>query len=69
VLPDRVPLEKRSLLFVAYLELDLHPSISIAERDRQIMAAYLGGMKQSALARQHGVSPQRVWQIVTNSHR
>jgi hypothetical protein len=63
---DTIPLAKRFLLFVAYLELDLHPPISIAERDRQIMEAYLGGMKQSALARQHGVSPQRVWQIVRN---
>ncbi len=61
---DNIPLAKRFLLFVACLEPDLHPPISIAERVRQSMAAYLGGMKQSALARQHGVSPQRVWQIV-----
>ena len=61
---DQIPLAKRFLLFVAYLELDLHPPIRIAERDRQIMEAYLGGMSKSELARGYGISPQRVWQIV-----
>ncbi len=68
MLSNGIPLAKRFLLFVAYLELDLHPPITIAERDRKIMAAYMGGCSLSDLARQHGVSSQRAWQIVTNRH-
>jgi hypothetical protein len=51
VLPDHIPLAKRFLLFVACHELDFHPPKSSAERDRQIIEAYLDGVSPSAISR------------------
>jgi Mor family transcriptional regulator len=55
---------KQLILFLAYYEQDSIPKLTTHQRNQQIQERYKQGERISDLARQYGISPQRVDQIL-----
>ena len=61
---QEIELAKRLLLFVTYYELDVTESLSTRDRNAIIRTRYFEGEPMSTLAKEFGISPQRVYQII-----
>ena len=55
---------KQLCLFLVYYEQDFTPRLTTQQRDQQLLERYNRGERISDLAREYGISPQRVFQIV-----
>jgi hypothetical protein len=62
--PGGIIRAKTLILFVIYYELDFTPRLTTQQRDQIIRDRYSRGEAISDLAREYGISPQRVFQIV-----
>ena len=63
----RVAESTQILLFIAYDANTPEKSLTTSERNKRIVALYRAGESISDLAREYGISPQRVHQIVNEA--
>lgn len=55
---------RQLLLFISYYEHDNLPRLTTNQRDQAIRDRYKNGERITDLAHEHGISPQRIHQIV-----
>jgi hypothetical protein len=55
---------KQLILFLTYYDRDVTPRLTIQKRNQNIRQRYTNGEAISDLAREYGITPQRVFQIV-----
>jgi len=64
VLAGNMRSSKQLILFIVYYERDRNPVLTTGQRDTRIRERYSQGEALSDLARNYGISPQRVFQII-----